>query len=38
MERQKKINDYAFIHLGECIHVSIIKEFLKAQNVSFEEG
>lgn len=36
--KTKKINDYAFIHLGECIHVSIIKEFLKAQNVNFEEG
>lgn len=34
----KKVNDYAFIHLGECIHVSVIKEFLRKNEVSFEEG
>lgn len=34
----KKVNDYAFIHLGECIHVSVIKEFLKNNNVNFDEG
>lgn len=34
----KKVNDYAFIHLGECIHVSVIKEFLQKNEVSFEEG
>lgn len=35
--KAKKVNDYAFIHLGECIHVSVIKEFMRANNVSFEE-
>lgn len=34
----KKVNDYAFIHLGECIHVSVIKEFLRKNEVSFDEG
>jgi hypothetical protein len=34
---KKKINDYSFIHLGECIHVDVIKEFLKQHNVSFQE-
>ncbi|WP_111671298.1 S1 family peptidase [Algoriphagus litoralis] len=34
----KKVNDYAFIHLGECIHISVIKEFLKKNDVRFEEG
>jgi hypothetical protein len=34
----KKVNDYAFIHLGECIHVAVIKEFLRKNEVSFEEG
>jgi hypothetical protein len=33
----KKINDYSFLHLGECIHADIIKEFLKHHKVSFEE-
>jgi hypothetical protein len=36
--RVKKVNDYAFIHLGECIHVSVIKEFLRKNEVSFQEG
>jgi hypothetical protein len=35
--RMKKINDYSFIHLGQCIHVKIIKEFLKEKNVKFQE-
>ncbi len=33
--KHKKVNDYAFIHLGECIHVSVIKAFLEQQGVSF---
>ncbi|MDF2156969.1 trypsin-like peptidase domain-containing protein [Algoriphagus sp. CAU 1675] len=36
--KSKKINDYAFIHLGECIHVSIIKKFLRDHQISFEES
>lgn len=36
--KEKKVNDYSFIHLGECIHVSVIKEFLNQHQVSFEEG
>jgi hypothetical protein len=34
----KKVDDYSFIHLGECIHVDIIKSFLNTHNVSFLEG
>ncbi len=33
----KKISDYSFIHLGQCIHADIIKAFLKQHNVSFYE-
>lgn len=32
----KKVNDYAFIHLGECIHVSVMKEFMSLQGVKFQ--
>ncbi|TFV92189.1 serine protease [Algoriphagus kandeliae] len=35
--KSKKINDYAFIHLGECIHVKVIKEFLNQHQISFDE-
>ena len=34
----KKINDYSFIHLGECIHVDIIKDFLRQYNVMYSEA
>ncbi|RIW17024.1 serine protease [Algoriphagus lacus] len=34
----KKVNDYAFIHLGECIHVSVIKEFMTQHGVKFQVG
>jgi len=36
--KSKKINDYAFIHLGECIHVSILKEFMTQHGVKFQIG
>jgi S1-C subfamily serine protease len=31
----KKISDYSFIHLGQCIHVDIIKAFLAAHHITF---
>ena len=31
----KKISDYSFIHLGQCIHVDIIKAFLAEHHVTF---
>ncbi len=34
----KKVSDYSFIHLGQCIHVNVIKSFLKENGVKFEEG
>jgi hypothetical protein len=33
----KKISDYSFIHLGQCIHVDIIKEFLREKGVKYYE-
>ena len=35
--RTKKISDYPFIHLGQCIHANVIKEFLTANTVRFYE-
>ncbi|MFC3415886.1 S1 family peptidase [Algoriphagus hitonicola] len=35
--KTKKINDYAFIHLGECIHVKVIKDFMRQHQVRFSE-
>ena len=33
----KKVSDYSFIHLGECIDVDVIKDFLKQHKISFKE-
>lgn len=35
--QREKVSDYSFIHLGECIHGNIIKDFLKQHNVDFNE-
>jgi len=34
---KKKINDYAFLHLGQCIRVDIIKAFLTEHKIKFYE-
>jgi hypothetical protein len=36
--KPKKISDYPFIHLGQCLHVNLIKSFLKEHQVSFFEA
>lgn len=33
----KKISDYSFLHLGQCIHADAIKAFLRQHNVDFYE-
>ncbi|MBC7536017.1 MAG: trypsin-like peptidase domain-containing protein [Ferruginibacter sp.] len=33
----KKVSDYSFIHLGQCIHVNAIKAFLKEHKIDFYE-
>lgn len=33
----KKVSDYSFMHLGQCIHADAIKAFLKEHNVAFFE-
>jgi hypothetical protein len=34
----KTINDYSFLHLGECLHVDALKDFLRLHKVNFQEG
>lgn len=36
--KAKKVTDYSFIHLGQCVHVDVIKRFLRENNVAFEEA
>lgn len=33
----KKVSDYSFIHLGQCIHVNAIKSFLSQHGVRYYE-
>lgn len=33
----KKVSDYSFMHLGQCIHVDVIKSFLAENNVRYYE-
>jgi hypothetical protein len=35
--KMKKINDYSFIHLGQCIHVNTITGFLKDKGIKYYE-
>ena len=34
---KKIISDYPFIHLGQCLHLDIIKDFLRQNNINFFE-
>lgn len=34
----KLVNNYSFLHLGECVHVDIIKDFLREHRVRFQEA
>lgn len=36
--RKKRISDYAFLHVGHCIHLDVLKSFMRQHNVSFNEG
>jgi hypothetical protein len=38
MGRTVTVSDNAFLHVGHCLHVDRIKEFLKANGVAFREG
>lgn len=33
----RKVSDYSFLHLGQCIHAEVIKKFLRENNVPFYE-
>lgn len=34
---KKKIDDYPFLHVGRCVHMDIIKEFLRENDIKFYE-
>jgi hypothetical protein len=34
---KKRVKDYSFMHLGHCIHVSVLKEFMNEKGIGFIE-
>jgi len=34
----KSVTDHAFLHVGRCIHVDVLKSFMRDNNVQFAEG
>jgi hypothetical protein len=34
----KSVTDSAFLHVGHCVHVDTIKDFMRTQGVAFQEG
>jgi hypothetical protein len=36
--RRKRIRDNAILHVGHCVHVDVLKDFMREQKVAFGEG
>lgn len=36
--RRKRVSDHAFLHVGHCVHVDALKDFLRQHNVAFAES
>ncbi|QJW88842.1 trypsin-like peptidase domain-containing protein [Spirosoma taeanense] len=36
--RRSRVSNYPFLNVGQCVHVSVIKAFLREHNVKFYEG
>ncbi|GAB3251586.1 hypothetical protein GCM10027347_10110 [Larkinella harenae] len=36
--RQTRVSNYPFLNVGQCVHVDIIKKFLRDLNIKFYEG
>jgi hypothetical protein len=35
---KKRVSDHAFLHVGHCVHVDVIKDFMRTHGVHFQEG
>lgn len=34
--KKKRVNDYSFLHLGRCIHINVIKDFLNQHRIKYQ--
>lgn len=35
--KKKRVNDSAFLHVGHCVHINVLKDFMREHNVDFQE-
>ena len=35
---KERVKDSAFLHVGHCVHVDVIKAFMREHGVTFAEG
>lgn len=36
--KRKKVTESAFLHCGHCVHVDVLKDFMRHNGVAFNEG
>jgi len=36
--QKRRVKDSAFLHVGHCVHVDVLKQFMRDNQVAFEEG
>ena len=36
--RKRRVSNYPFLNVGRCVHVDVIKAFLREKGVTFYEG
>ncbi|HEY7001945.1 MAG TPA: trypsin-like peptidase domain-containing protein [Candidatus Udaeobacter sp.] len=36
--KKKKVTSFSFLHVGRCVHVDVLKQFMRKHGVSFIEG
>ena len=36
--KKKRVTDSAFLHVGHCVHVNVLKEFMREHKVDFQEN
>ena len=34
---KRHVKDSAFLHVGHCVHVDVLKQFMRDNNVTFQE-
>jgi hypothetical protein len=35
---KRRVSDHAFLHVGRCVHVDVLKAFMRKEGVQFDEG